>query len=77
MKDCEDSYCLDDVDPYADVPGIWLDELEDAPPKDETVVVLNPAVLYGDTWAPPLLDEMLYAHRAATADDFDFDELDT
>ncbi len=57
------------LDPFEDllqdVPrATWLDELEGTPHRESPVVVLDPAVLYGDLWVPPLLDELLFAHRA-------------
>ncbi len=57
---------------FADVPGIWLDELEGLDgaddldltgDPDEPVVMLDAKVYYGDTWVPPLLDELLFGHQ--------------
>jgi hypothetical protein len=59
---------------FEDVPGIWLDEIESlgeaadldlTADVDEPVVVLDPRIYYGDTWAPPLLDELLFGHQLA------------
>jgi len=43
----------------------WLDELQGTPHKGNPIVVLDPAVLYGDLYIPPILDELLFVHRAA------------
>ena len=68
----------DGESPFADLPGVWLDELESlgelmtaAVTGDEPVVVLDPRIYYGDTWAPPLLDELLFGHQCADLDSLD------
>jgi hypothetical protein len=55
----------EDEDPYADLPGTWLDELEGNPGVGEPIVVLDPRIFYGDAWSPPLLDELLFVHHSA------------
>ena len=52
-------------DPYADMPGIWLDELESVPDGQLPVVMLDPRILYADSWSPPILDELLFVHHTA------------
>lgn len=60
--------------PFNDIPGVWLDELQgleeieelmELGGEDEPVVVLDPRIYYGDTWSPPLLDELFFSHQMA------------
>lgn len=53
----------------------WLDELQGTPHRSSPIVVLDPHVLYGDLFVPPILDELLFAHRTAERA-MDPDELD-
>jgi hypothetical protein len=71
-EELEDGEVADSL--FADVPGIWLDEIDGleetvdldlSSEVDEPVVVLDPRIYYGDTWAPPLLDELLFGHQLA------------
>jgi len=55
----------EEPDPFEDLPGVWLDELEDTPNGNLPVVMLDPRVLYADSWSPPLLDELLFVHHSA------------
>ena len=50
-------------DPFADLPGVWLDELEELHDTDKPVVVLDPRVFYADASPAPLLDELLFVHH--------------
>lgn len=50
-------------DPFADLPGVWLDELEEPHDGDKPVVVLDPRVFYSDSNSVPLLDELLFVHH--------------
>ncbi len=68
----EDGEIVDSA--FNDIPGVWLDEIEGLEElddlellsgEDEPVVVLDPRIYYGDTWAPPLLDELLFGHQLA------------
>ncbi len=60
--------------PYNDIQGDWLEALQGLGEKgelmelggeEEPVVVLDPRIYYGDTWSPPLLDELFFSHQMA------------
>ncbi len=72
MEETEDGEEIES--PFTDIPGVWLDELDgleeiedlmDLDGVDEPVVVLDPRIYYGDSWAPPILDELFFSHQVA------------